>query len=102
DLVPADPLYQNDATAFEQGKTDNLTGQLSHLFTINSRMVNEFRVGASRELDKYKPPSLGKNAPTAIGLEPTYGTNAPANVFPHISIDTGPTVGGMVLGAGGG
>ena len=100
--VPADPLYPNDATAFEQGKTDNLTGQLSHLFTINSRMVNEFRVGASRELDKYKPPSLGKNAPTAIGLEPTYGTNAPANVFPHISIDTGATVGAMVLGAGGG
>lgn len=100
--VPADPLYPNDATAFEQGKTDNLTGQLSHLFTISSSMVNEFRVGASRELDKYKPPSLGKNDPTTIGLEPTYGTNAPANVFPHISVDSGATAGGMVLGAGGG
>ncbi len=100
--VPADPLYPNDATAFEQGKTDNLTGQVSHLFTISSSMVNEFRVGASRELDKYKPPSLGKNDPATIGLEPSYGTNAPANVFPHISIDQGAGFGGSVLGAGGG
>jgi Carboxypeptidase regulatory-like domain/TonB-dependent Receptor Plug Domain len=100
--VPADPLYPNDATAFEQGKTDNLTAQVSHLFTISSTMVNEFRVGASRELDKYKPPSLGKNDPTTLGLEPTYGTNAPANVFPHITIDQGAGFGGSVLGAGGG
>lgn len=100
--VPADPLYPNDATAFEQGKTDNLTGQLSHLFTFSSSMVNEIRVGASRELDKYKPPSLGKGAPTAIGLEPTYGSNAPADVFPHITIDQGAGFGGAVLGAGGG
>jgi len=100
--VPADPLFPNDATAFEQGKTDNLTGQFSHLFTISSKMVNEFRVGASRELDKYKPPSLGKNDPATIGLEPAYGTNAPANVFPHISIDQGAGFGGSVLGAGGG
>ncbi len=100
--VPADPLFPGDATAFEQGDTDNLTGQVSHLFSISSTMVNEFRVGASRELDKYKPPSLGKNDPTTIGLEPGYGTNAPANVFPHISIDQGAGFGGSVLGAGGG
>src|SRR5579863_1563412 len=100
--VPADPLYPNDATAFEQGKTDNLTAQVSHVYTISSSLLNEFRVGASRELDKYKPPSLGKNDPTTIGLEPGYGTNAPANVFPHISIDQGAGFGGDVLGAGGG
>jgi len=100
--VPADPLFPNDATAYEVGKTDNLTGQLSHLYTISSSVVNEFRIGASRELDKYKPPSLGKNDPTTLGLEPTYGTNAPANVFPHISIDQGAGFGGSVLGAGGG
>jgi hypothetical protein len=98
--VPADPLYPNDATAFEQGKTDDLTSQLSHIFTISPTMINEFRVAASRELDKYKPPSLGKNDPTTVGLEPTYGTNAPANVFPHISIDQGAGFGGSVLGAG--
>jgi len=98
--VPPDPLYPNDASAFEQGHTDNLTGQLSHLFTISSRVINEFRVGASRELDTYKPPSLGKNDPTTLGLLPTYGTNAPANVFPHVTIDSGTGTGAMALGAG--
>jgi outer membrane receptor protein involved in Fe transport len=98
--VPADPLYPNDATAFEQGKTDNLTAQLSHIFTITSTVVNEFRVGASRELDKYKPPSLGKNDPTTLGLEPAYGTNAPANVFPRVTVDQGSGVGQSNLGAG--
>jgi outer membrane receptor protein involved in Fe transport len=100
--VPADPLFPNDATAFEQGHTDNLTGQLSDLYTISSSVINEFRIGASRELDKYKPPSLGKNDPQTLGLQPAYGTNSPANVFPHITIDQGAGVGSMVLGAGGG
>jgi hypothetical protein len=100
--VPADPLFPNDATAYEVGKTDDLTAQVSHVYTISPSVLNEFRVGASRELDKYKPPSLGKNDPTTLGLEPQYGTNAPANVFPHISIDQGAGFGGSVLGAGGG
>jgi Carboxypeptidase regulatory-like domain/TonB-dependent Receptor Plug Domain len=98
--VPADPLFPNDATAYEVGKTDDLTAQVSHVYTISPSVLNEFRVGASRELDKYKPPSLGKNDPTTIGLEPTYGSNAPANVFPHITIDQGAGFGGSVLGGG--
>ena len=100
--VPADPLYPNDATAYSLGLTDNLTAQISHVFTISPTMLNEFRLGGSRELDKYKPPSLNKNDPTTLGLEPTYGTNAPANVFPKITIDTGAGAGGMGLGAGNG
>ncbi len=98
--VPADPLYPNDATSYQQGKTDNLTGQLSHVFTIKPTLLNEFHLGASRELDKYKPPSLGKNDPTTLGLEPAYGTNAPANVFPKITIDQGAGVGCIAEGAG--
>lgn len=100
--VPPDPLYPNDATAFSQGHTDNLTGQLSDVYTISPTVLNEFRLGGSRELDKYKPPSLDKNDPQTLGLEPAYGTNAPANVFPKISIDSGAGVGGMGLGAGNG
>jgi hypothetical protein len=100
--VPPDPLYPNDATAFDQGLTDNLTGQLSDVFTISPTMLNEFRLGGSRELDKYKPPSLNKNDPQTLGLEPAYGSNAPANVFPKVTIDTGAGVGGMGLGAGNG
>jgi outer membrane receptor protein involved in Fe transport len=98
--VPPDPLFPNDATSYELGKTDNLTGQLSHVFTITSNVINEFRVGASRELDKYKPPSLNHNDPATIGLEPQYGTNAPANVFPKITIDSGAGVGCVAEGAG--
>jgi outer membrane receptor protein involved in Fe transport len=98
--VPADPLYPNDATSYQEGKTDNLTGQLSDLYTISPTMVNEFRVSASRELDKYVPPSFGKNDPTKIGLEPAYGTNAPSNVFPKITIDQGAGVGCVAEGAG--
>ena len=100
--VPADPLYPNDATAYERGQTDNLTGQISYNFTISPTMLNEFRVGGSRELDKYKPPSLNKNDPSTLGLQPAYGTNAPANVFPHVTIDLSTTAGtgAMALGAG--
>ena len=92
--VPADPLFPNDATAYSVGKTDDLTAQISHVYTISSSLLNEFRIGASRELDNYIPPSLDKNDPTTIGLEPAYGTNAPANVFPNIKIDQGAGFGG--------
>ncbi len=95
--VPKDPLFPNDASAFEQGKTDNLLGQLTHTFAITSTVLNEFRISASRELDKYKPYSLGRNDPATLGMEPTYGTNAPANIFPRVTIDQGS---GYNLGAG--
>jgi len=98
--VPADPLYPNDATSYQKGTTDDLTSQVSDLYTISPTVVNEFRVGASRELDKYVPPSFGKNDPTTLGLEPAYGTNAPANVFPKITIDQGSGVGCIAEGAG--
>ena len=76
-------LYPNDATSFDQGHTDDLTSQVSDVYTISPTMLNEFRLGGSRELDKYKPPSLNKDDPTTLGLEPAYGTNAPANVLPQ-------------------
>ena len=98
--VPADPLYPNDATSYSQGNNYNLTGQLSDVYTISNSVLNEFRIGASRELDKYVPPSLGKNDPTTLGLQPAYGTNSPANVFPKITIDQGSGVGCIALGAG--
>ncbi len=98
--VPADPLFPNDATSTQEGKTDNLTGQISELYTISPTLLNELHVGASRELDKYVPPSLGKNDPTTLGLEPGYGTNSPANVFPKITVDQGAGVGCVALGAG--
>jgi len=100
--VPPDPLYPNDASAFSQGHNYNLNGQLSHVYTISSTLLNEFRIGDARESDKYKPWSLGKNDPTSLGLEPAYGSNVPpnANMFPHISIDTQGGASGAVLEGG--
>src|SRR6266496_4009425 len=103
-FVPPDPLYPNAASAFSQGNNYNLTGQLSYVYTITPTVLNEFRIGAARELDKYKPWSLGKGVPTSLGLEPAYGTNVPPNadLFPHISIDPQGGLGGTALGAGSG
>ena len=98
--VPPDPLFPSDATSYNVGNNYNLTGQLSYVYLISSNVLNEFRVGASRELDKYVPPSFGKNDPTTIGLEPAYGANSPANVFPKITIDSGAGAGCFALGAG--
>jgi outer membrane receptor protein involved in Fe transport len=98
--VPSDPLYPNDASSISQAHNYNLSGQLSEVYTVNSHLLNEFRIGAVRELDKYRPPSLGKNDPSSLGIEPAYGTNAPANVFPKITIDTGAGAGCYALGAG--
>jgi outer membrane receptor protein involved in Fe transport len=98
--VPPDPLYPNDATSISQANNYNLTGQLSYVYMITPSVLNEFRVGALRELDKYTPPSIGKNDPTTLGLEPAYGTNAPGNVFPKITIDQGAGAGCYALGAG--
>lgn len=98
--VPGDPLYPNDATDYSVGDTDNLTAQISYVYTINPTTLNEFRIGGSRELDSYVPPSLGKNDPTTLGLEPAYGSNAPANIFPKITIDQGAGTGCIAEGAG--
>jgi outer membrane receptor protein involved in Fe transport len=99
-FVPPDPLFPNDASAISQANNYNLTGQLSDVYTFSSTVVNEFRVGAMREVDIYKPFSIGKNDPTTLGLEPAYGTNAPANVFPKITVDGGGGAGCYGLGAG--
>ncbi len=98
--VPPDPLYPNDATSLSQANNYDFTAQLSHVYTISPSMINEFRLGASRELDKYTPPSLGKNDPTTLGIEPAYGTNAPSNVFPKITIDQGAQAGCIAAGSG--
>ncbi|HEY1463046.1 MAG TPA: TonB-dependent receptor [Terriglobales bacterium] len=98
--VPPDPLFPNDATSYQKGYTYNLTGQLSDTYTISPTVLNEFRLGASRELDWYHPPSLGNNDPSTLGLEPAFGTNSPSNVFPKITIDQGAGVGCIAEGAG--
>jgi outer membrane receptor protein involved in Fe transport len=96
--VPPDPLYPNDASAIAQAHNWNLTGQITDVYTISATALNEFRAGGMHELDSYRPISYDKNDPTKLGLEPAYGTNAPGNIFPKISIDAGAGAGEMCLG----
>jgi len=99
--IPADPLYPSDASAYAAAPNYNLTGQFTYVYTISPTVLNEFRVGAMRELDDYVAYSLDKNDPTTLGIEPQYGTNAPGNVFPRIQVDAGAGVSsGTALGGG--
>ena len=83
-----------------RGNNYNEDGQITDVWTINDRMVNEARIGGVREVDKYIPPTYGKGYPTTLGLEPAYGTDAPANIFPSVSINSGGGIGGMGINGG--
>jgi outer membrane receptor protein involved in Fe transport len=81
------------------GNNYNEDGQVTDVWTISPTMINEARIGGVREFDKYIPNSYGKGYPTTIGLEPTYGTNAPADIFPTVSI-TSSSIGGIGINGG--
>ncbi len=83
-----------------KGNNYNEDGQISDAWTLNSKLVNEARIGGVRELDKYIPPTFDKGYPTTIGIEPAYGTNAPGNIFPSIKIDNGGNIGQIGLNGG--
>lgn len=83
-----------------KGNNYNELGQITDTWTINTTTVNEARIGNLREVDRYVPPTYGKGYPTTIGLQPTYGTNSPADIFPDITINSGGGIGGIGLGGG--
>lgn len=64
----------------------NQSARITETWTISPTVVNEFRAGALREHDQYAPPTFGKGFLEQIGMEPAYGANAPADVFPNITI----------------
>jgi hypothetical protein len=82
------------------GNNYNEDAQITDTWTISPTMVNEVHIGGVREVDKYIPPTFGKGYPTTIGLEPTYGANAPADIFPGVTIDNGGGIGGIGLNGG--
>lgn len=82
------------------GNNYNMDEQITDTWTISSRMVNEARIGGVREFDKYIPPTYGKGYPTTIGLEPTYGNDAPANIFPGVTINSSSAIGGVGINGG--
>lgn len=66
----------------------NQSARVTETWTVSPTVVNEFRLGAMREHDQYAPGTYGKGFPAKIGMEPTYGTNAPADVFPNITVSS--------------
>ncbi|MGA2890117.1 MAG: TonB-dependent receptor [Terracidiphilus sp.] len=82
------------------GNNYNEDGQVTDVWTISSNKVNEARIGGVREVDKYIPPTYGKGYPTTIGLEPTYGTDAPADIFPTVTIASTDGIGGVGINGG--
>jgi outer membrane receptor protein involved in Fe transport len=82
------------------GNNYNMDEQISDTWTINSRMVNEAHISGVREYDKYIPPTFDKGYPTTIGLEPTYGNDAPANIFPGITVNSSSAIGGVGINGG--
>jgi Carboxypeptidase regulatory-like domain len=82
------------------GNNYNEDGQVTDVWTISPTLVNEARIGGVREVDKYIPPTLGKGYPSTIGLEPTYGNDAPANIFPSVTVDNGGGIGGVGINGG--
>ena len=83
-----------------QGNNYNEDGQVTDVWTINDHMVNEARVGGVREVDKYIPPTYNKGYPTSLGIEPTYGADAPGNIFPTVTINSGGSIGGIGINGG--
>ena len=83
-----------------RGNNYNEDGQVTDVWTISDTMVNEARIGGVREVDKYVPPTLNKGYPTTLGLEPTYGNDAPGDIFPSITINSGGGIGGMGINGG--
>ncbi|HEY1806184.1 MAG TPA: TonB-dependent receptor [Terracidiphilus sp.] len=82
------------------GNNYNMDGQITDTWTINTHMVNEAHIGGLREFDKYIPPTFNKGYPTTIGLEPTYGNDAPANIFPGVTINSSSAIGGVGINGG--
>ncbi|MGH9764562.1 MAG: hypothetical protein ACREDR_43160, partial [Blastocatellia bacterium] len=78
----------------------NTAFQITETWTINPTMVNEARFGNTREHDGYVPGTFGKGFPAKIGLQPAYGTNAPADIFPNITVNGGAGIGQIGLGGG--
>lgn len=77
----------------------NQDAQISETWTISARTLNEARIGAVRELDKYTPPTYGQNYPTKLGMT-NYGSNAPGNIFPNITINGNDGAGQIGIGGG--
>jgi hypothetical protein len=70
-----------------QPNNPNRSARITETWTVSPTVVNEFRVGAMREHDQYAGDTFGKGFLTKLGIQPAYGSNAPVDVFPNITVD---------------
>lgn len=71
------------------GHSRNTAVQISEVWTINRAMVNVVHLGGSREYDNSIPGAYNVGDVSKIGLQPAYGTNAPGDMFPTITVNAG-------------
>ncbi|HEX4006807.1 MAG TPA: TonB-dependent receptor [Acidobacteriaceae bacterium] len=78
----------------------NQDAQVTETWTISSRTLNEARIGGVRELDKYVPPTYNQGYPAKLGIQPAYGSNAPGDIFPDLTVNGGDGAGQIGIGGG--
>jgi len=81
----------------------NQEARVTETWTVSPTVINEFRIGAMREHDQYAGGAYGKGFLQKLGIEPQYGSNAPADAFPNIQVDAGTSLGGgnsLYIGTG--
>ena len=66
------------------GDIDGYNAQVTDTWSINSSMINEFRMGFTRQGNWFVPQTIGFDAASTLGLQ-----YAKANVFPQININGG-------------
>lgn len=87
-----------DCTKSEGNRNQDV--QITETAALSASTLNEVRVGLVRELDRYTPPTYGKGYPAKIGLQPAYGSNAPGDIFPNVTINGGAGAGQVGIGGG--
>lgn len=80
----------------------NQSARITETWAVSPSVVNEFRLGGLREHDQYAGHTYGSNILNTLGMQPTYGSNAPAPVFPNVTISSAnPGVGAQTFIGGG-
>lgn len=71
----------------------NQSARITETWTVSPTMVNEFRLGGMREHDQYAGGTFGKGFLSKLGMQPQYGSNAPADVFPNFTVSPNTALG---------
>ena len=79
--------YNNCPINCFSGDVDRYNAQISHVWAISPRTINEARFGFTKQGNWFVPQTVGSGFPQKIGLQ-----YAKADVFPQININSNPNV----------